>query len=97
VDGPLLLEADLVGFITRARPRLAVAVVLEGRHLVSWPFQGTEPAPERRTAWIPPRPGRRTVDLRLLIRHPRDGVEARFNGDPRTLGVAVRTLTLRHA
>lgn len=97
-DGPLLLEAQLSGFVAAARPRLELDVLLEGRRrLVTWPFQGAEPRAQTCVALIPARPGRRMLDLVLRVRHPGDGELVGWSGDPRTMGVALSWLRVTRA
>jgi hypothetical protein len=91
-DGALLLEAELVPMITPRHPRLEVGVRVNGRRVVRWPFHGTEPMAERRSAWIAPAAGRRVLDVLLDVRDPVSGTEARYNSDARRLGVALRWL-----
>ena len=92
LSGPLLLETELIGFVTPAHPRLQVVLSVDDRKIVAWPFHWNMPHAERCTAWIPPADNRRVIDLTLDIRDPCSGPVARYNGDSRLLGVGLRWL-----
>jgi hypothetical protein len=89
-DEPLTVTLDLVPFLTPTRPHLEVGVSGGPR----WGFSGTLLADERRVLRVPARPRRERIALRFSIRHPLSPLTARYDGDPRPLGIALRGLRL---
>ena len=94
-SGPLLLVADLVPFLSPARPRMEIRVRLDGRVATTWVLEGTELALYRRRVRIPARPARTRLDVVLDVRDPLTGYDNGTYGDERALGVTMRTLFVR--
>jgi hypothetical protein len=88
-DGPFTVTIDLVPFLTPTRPHLEVRVAGQ-----RWGFSGTTLADTRRVVRVPAHAGRERIALRLQIRHPLSPLAARYDGDPRPLGVALLGLAL---
>jgi hypothetical protein len=88
-DGPFTVTIDLVPFLPPSRPHLEVRV--GGQR---WGFSGTTLADTRRVVRVPAQAGRERIALRLQIRHPLSPLAARYDGDPRPLGVALLGLAL---
>jgi hypothetical protein len=86
-DDPYTVTIDLVPFLTPTRPHMEVEV-----GDTRWGFSGTTLADARRTTQV--HAGTRIV-LRFKIRHPLSPLTARYDGDPRPLGIALRGLSLR--
>jgi hypothetical protein len=92
--GPLLVTIDLVPFLTPTRPHLEIGVAVDAVARQRWGFSGTVLADERRVVRIPARDGRDRIALRFAVRHPISPLAARYDGDPRPLGFALRGLAL---
>jgi hypothetical protein len=88
-DGPFMVTIDLVPFLTPTRPHMEVRVAGQ-----RWGFSGTTLADTRRVVRVPAQPGRARIALRLQIRHPLSPLAARYDADPRPLGVALLGLAL---
>jgi hypothetical protein len=86
-DDPYTVTIDLVPFLTPTRPHMEVEV-----GDTRWGFSGTTLADARRTTRV--HAGTRIV-LRFKIHHPLSPLTARYDGDPRPLGIALRGLSLR--
>ena len=86
-DGePYTVTLDLVPFLTPTRPHMEVEVA--GR---VWGFSGTTLADARRAMQVA---AATRIALRFKIRHPISPIAARYDGDPRPLGIALRGLSL---
>ncbi len=88
-DAPFTVTIDLVPFLTPTRPHLEVRV--GGQR---WGFSGTTLTDTRRVVRVPAQQGRERIALRLQIRHPLSPLAARYDGDPRPLGIALLGLAL---
>ncbi len=93
-DEALTVTVDLVPFLIPTRPHLEVDVVVDGEARRRWGFSGTVLADARRTLHVPARRQREQVALRFRVRHPLSPLAARYDGDPRPLGIALRGLSL---
>lgn len=93
-DGPLTVTVDLVPFLTPTRPHLEVGVSVDGGVRQRWGFSGTVLADTRRVIEVPAAPGRERIALRFAVRHPLSPLAARYDGDPRPLGIALLGLSL---
>ena len=93
-DDALTVTIDLVPFLTPTRPHLEVDVIVDAEDLQRWGFSGTVLADERRVVHVPARRQREQVALRFRVRHPLSPLAARYDGDPRPLGIALRGLSL---
>ena len=71
------------------RPHLEVRVAGQ-----RWGFSGTTLADARRVVRVPAQHGAERIALRMQIRHPLSPLAARYDGDPRPLGVALLGLAL---
>lgn len=90
----LAVAIDLVPFLTPTRPHLEVVVAVDGVARQRWGFSHTVLADERRVVEVPGRAGRRRVVLRFAVRHPLSPLAARYDADPRPLGIALLGLRL---
>ena len=87
-DGePYTVTIDLVPFLTPTRPHMEVDV----RGAARWGFSGTDAADARRVLRIA---AADRIAIRFAIRHPISPLAARYDGDPRPLGIALRGLSL---
>jgi hypothetical protein len=86
-DGPLKLAFEITPFVTTDQ----VLVTVDGAPAARWRFSNQELADEQRTLAVPARLGRRHVALRFASR-PRSPLAAGYSGDPRPLGLALRSL-----
>ena len=86
-DGePYTVTLDLVPFLTPTQPHMEVEVAGS-----VWGFSGTTLADARRTMQVA---AATRIALRFKIRHPISPIAARYDGDPRPLGIALRGLSL---
>jgi hypothetical protein len=92
--GPLEVTIELVPFLTATRPHLEVGVAVDGVAGQHWGFSGIALAGECRVVRVPARAGRERIALRFAVRHPLSPLAARYDGDPRTLGIALLALRL---
>jgi hypothetical protein len=83
---PYTVTIDLVPFLTPTRPHMEVEV-----GDTRWGFSGTALVDTRRTLELR---ARDRIALRFRIRHPLSPLTARYDGDPRPLGIALLGLRL---
>ncbi len=85
VDGPLRLDLQLVPFLSAARPRLTVDVVVDGRRGPHWEFTGTTLHEHARTLVLDG--PRRDIRLRLVLDGRISPERAGELADPRPIGL----------
>ena len=96
IQEDLAITASLSAFLARGRPNFEVDVVVGGRVAGTWAFTGDRMAVEDRRVVVPAALVFRkaALEITFVVRSPVSPLEARYNGDPRRLGLYLRSLRL---
>jgi hypothetical protein len=93
---PLVLEANITGFVARNHPRLDVDVVVNGQTVDRWVVRSTSRS-SRRTS-IPPSTAalRQGLDVEFRMRNPQAPIYVGAGPSSTFLGLQVRELVIRY-